>query len=162
MISDRNKYLIVALPIVALVILLYLSSKVKFDAPLTPQETRLLGFSAVQSVPSLVTRQPVVVASVQNPITVPKVVQATYPGVPLAQLTPPLIQQEKGAAAAQTVPIEKNLSFIMINPSKKMAIIDGRLVNEGSMIGKQRVKKIEQSKVLLTNGKGEDIWLKLR
>jgi len=155
-ISDRNKYLIVALPIVVLVLLVYLSTKVKFDTPLTPQETKLLGFSAVQNVPSLVTRQPVVVTSIQNPITVPKVAQATYPVVPLAQLTPP------AQAAPQVVPIERKLSFIMINPSRKMAIIDGRLVNEGSVIGQQRVKKIEESKVLLTNGKGEDIWLKLR
>ena len=74
------------------------------------------------------------------------------------------MQQEKVAAAAQgtphVVPVERKLSFIMINPSRKMAIIDGRLVNEGSVIGQQRVKKIEESKVLLTNGKGEDIWLK--
>jgi hypothetical protein len=160
-ISDRNKYLIVALPIVVLIMLLYLSSKVSFDAPLTPQETKLLSFSAVQNVPAIVTRQPVVVTSIQNPITVPKGALATYPGVPLAQLTPPVNQQER-VAAAQIAPVEKKLSFIMINPSRKMAIIDGRLVNEGSVIGQQRVKKIEESKVLLTNGKGEDIWLKLR
>ncbi|MBN1613972.1 MAG: hypothetical protein JW950_05855 [Deltaproteobacteria bacterium] len=155
MISDRNKYLIVALPIVALVLLLYLSSKVRFDAPLTPQETRLLGFSEVQSVPSVLTRKPAVVASIRNPITVPKLERVAYPGVPLAMITPPVSQQERA-------PAERNLSFIMINPSKKIAIIDGRLVNEGSVIGEQRVKKIEESKVLLTNGKGEDIWLKLR
>lgn len=45
------------------------------------------------------------------------------------------------------------LSLILSHPSRRVAVIDGQQVEEGSKVGTHRVLKIESDKVLLDSGK---------
>ena len=68
---------------------------------------------------------------------------------------PALLPSLAESAAAEVVsPAESlTLSLILLHPSRRVAVIDGQQVEEGSKVGTHRVLKIEPDKVLLDSGK---------
>jgi hypothetical protein len=52
------------------------------------------------------------------------------------------------------------LSMIYCEGSIKTAIIDGHVLHEGSQLGKNRIERIERTRVLM-RGSGKDIWLSI-
>ncbi|MBM4272156.1 MAG: hypothetical protein FJ139_08390 [Deltaproteobacteria bacterium] len=145
--NDKKTILIAffTFPLAAL-LFIFLISKVNFHAALSPAEQKVISFN-YDNIPKVAERKQALVTSIRNPIVFAKPSHQEFPKVPLAQVAPPPSAENK-------------VSFILINREKKLAIIDGKVVNEGDVIGNQRVTKIEKDKVLLKNREGEK-WLKL-
>ncbi|MCL4455999.1 MAG: hypothetical protein M1147_02645 [Nitrospirae bacterium] len=133
---DKKLAIISAAPLIAIVLGVVISSSAKFKPFLSPVEKQILAFSHQKT--KIVHRQPVLVPSLANPISheVPKV---AFPKVPLDKIAlPPEAKAE-----------EKKVSLILINGGRKIAIINGIIVNEGDSIDSMRVEKIEKGRVLL-------------
>ena len=62
-------------------------------------------------------------------------------------------QAETTAAEVDSPADSLTLSLILSHPSRRLAVIDGQQVEEGSKVGTHRVLKIESDKVLLDSGK---------
>jgi hypothetical protein len=122
-------------------------SKVTFDLSFSPMERKLFNFN-YENIPKIVEGSITQTGSVRNPITVSRSSVKGFPDTPLAELSPP------------SSPAEKRVSMILIKKNKKMAIIDGKFLNEGDVIDKHKITRIEKDKVLLKNKEGEK-WLKL-
>jgi hypothetical protein len=54
----------------------------------------------------------------------------------------------------------KRVSFILLHKKRNLAIVDGKLVHEGDLLGNQKIAKIEKDKILLKGREGEK-WLNL-
>ena len=65
----------------------------------------------------------------------------------------------KAAPPSLAIPIPKT-TFIIQNNGRNMAVIDGSVVSEGSTISGWRVKKIENSRILLQGKRGEQ-WINI-
>ena len=71
------------------------------------------------------------------------------------------------APAAEPKPIQPDsfgshpvISMVYSEGSVKMAVIDGQVLHEGSLLGKHKVIKIEKTRVLMRIA-GKDIWLNI-
>lgn len=137
-------------------------SLVAFSAKLSPEEQKIVSFAP--ALPKLAVRTAISTAGVNCPVpinpnratsqaglTVPT---GFPPGVPPAPDTAPTaISQEIGTAGP-------TVSFIMIDSSKRAAIINGKIVREGERFEQGTVSRIERTRVLVRAGKGEQ-WLHL-
>ena len=137
---------IVSIPLAA-ILTVFMISKVTFDLSLSPMERKLFNFN-YENIPKIVEGSITQTGSIRNPITVSRLSSKGFPNTPLTELSPP------------SSPAEKRVSMIFINKNKKMAIIDGKFLNEGDIIDKHKITRIEKDKVLLKNKEGEK-WLKL-
>jgi hypothetical protein len=140
---------IVSIPLAAM-LTVFMISKVTFDLSLSPMERKLFNFN-YENIPKIAERSMTQTGSIKSPITLSKSSANGFPDTPLAVLSPP---------SSPASPAEKRVSTILINKNKKMAIIDGKFLNEGDVIGKHKITRIEKNKVLLKNKEGEK-WLKL-
>lgn len=137
---------IVSIPLAA-ILSVFMISKVTFDLSFSPMERKLFNFN-YKNIPKIVEGSITQTGSIRNPITVSRSSVKGFPDTPLAELSPP------------SSPAEKRVSMIFIKKNKKMAIIDGKFLNEGDVIDKHKITRIEKDKVLLKNKEGEK-WLKL-
>ena len=137
----------ISIPLAAILII-FLVSKVKFDLSLSPLEKKLFYFN-YESTPKIIERIPVPVKSIKSPIVISKLPERGFPEAPLISVTPPLSGADR-----------KKVSLIFVNRDRKMAIIDGKLLNEGDVFDHHKIARIEKDKVLLKNKEGEK-WLKL-
>lgn len=128
-------------------------SLIKFKPQLSPDEQRLLvspSFQTVQitertsSAPERDHSE--AVSMLESPITV-VTAKEEYPQPPLSKIAPPPEQIQKQE--------EMNVSLILINGRRKMAIINGVVVNEGDTVNQKKVAKIEKNRVLIKDKKGE-------
>ncbi len=137
-------------------------SLVAFSAKLSPEEQKIVSFAP--ALPKLAVRTAVSTAGVNCPIQInqnlaPSQASMTIPtgfppGVPPApDAAPPAISQELGT-------IGPTVTFIMIDSSKRAAIINGKIVREGERFEQGTVARIERTRVLVRAGKGEQ-WLHL-
>ncbi|HAK88648.1 MAG TPA: hypothetical protein DHV16_07570 [Nitrospiraceae bacterium] len=140
---DKKLVLISAAPLIAIALGVVISSSAKFKPFMSPGEKQILAFYHQKTKISF--KQPAPVPSLANPISLeaPKV---AFPKVPLDKMAPP------PEAKAE----EKKVSLILINGGRKIAIINGIIVNEGDSIDSMRVEKIERGRVLLK----DKMWAK--
>lgn len=114
--------------------------------------------SAAQQQPSglsiekvqIISRQPLSVPALENPISVTIPVKQDYPDIPLSKLAPAEQQQQK----------EMTVSLIVISGGRKMAIINSTVVNEGGIVNQKKVAKIEKNRVLIKDKEGEK-WIRI-
>jgi hypothetical protein len=146
--EDKKILLIIAtIPIVA-ILMIFLISKVTFDLSLSSMEKKLFNFN-YENIPKITERASTQIYALKNPIAISKSSpRLEFPETPLAELSPP------------SAPAGKRVSMILVNKNRKIAIIDGKVFNEGDIIEKHRIARIEKDKVLLINKEGET-WLKL-
>lgn len=127
---------------------------------LTGTETELLRFSSQPLVVSRPAAAPLY-SGVQNPVHPPKPKQAAQ--APPAVFPPGPIPTAAGTrqpelrANAQQLPC---LSMIYTDAGSKMAIIDGHVLHEGSVIAGYTIVKIDKTKVLARTS-GKELWLSL-
>ncbi|MFA4917050.1 MAG: hypothetical protein WC560_10315 [Syntrophales bacterium] len=140
--------LLISIPLAA-VLLIFFISTVKFEPALSPVESKILSFNQ-ENIPNIVERKPITINHIRSPIsiTIAKTPASDYPKTSLVEMAPP------------PVVTEKRVSFILVNQDRKIAIIDGKLVSEGDVINRQKIKKIEKNRVLLKD-KGDETWLTL-
>ncbi|MBI5213198.1 MAG: hypothetical protein HY957_07495 [Nitrospirae bacterium] len=140
---DKKLVLIWAAPLIAIALGVVISSSAKFKPFISPAEKQILAFSHQKTKISF--KQPAPVPPLANPISheTPKV---AFPKLPLDKVAPP----------PETKAEEKKVSLILINGGRKIAIINGIIVNEGDSIDSMRVEKIERGRVLLK----DKMWAK--
>lgn len=148
---NEDKKLLIALIAVPLVmaLIVFAMSKQRFASKLSPSEQSLLNFTHQSAVRIVDRKFAGDVKAIENPVKRAVVQEKSYPGVPLASMSPPSGE------------MPGSVSFIMVNPSRRMAIVDGKLVSEGEVVGQRRVMKIEEGKVLIQDRKGK-VWLSLK
>lgn len=147
--KDKIFLYLAAVPLMA-GLMLFWTAGARIDAFLSPQEKRLLAFHS-EPVPNLAERPVLDVKAIPCPLTVKMTsAKAVFPDTPLTHLSPP------PSGKAQVA--EKRISMILMNKTKKLAIIDGKLVNEGERLGDSRIVSIEKNRILLRNKKGNQ-WL---
>lgn len=146
--SENNKIIIilVSVPLIA-VIILYLISDVKFSLSFSAEEQKVFNFNYEQ-IPQFSHREKSSVSSIKSPIDLPQGAERGYPKTTLAEMAPP-----PDAAGSR-------VSFILLHKKRNLAIVDGKLVREVSLIGNHKIARIEKNKILLKSGEGEK-WLKL-
>ena len=80
---------------------------------------------------------------------------AAAPGL-LAQLADPTRPPSAGAAMPQgaqdDAPAGRQLQSVLLSGGRKLAVIDGRMVPLGGMIGEARVVRISETEVVLKSG----------
>ena len=140
---------IVSIPVAAM-LTVFMISKVTFDLSLSPMERKLFNFN-YENIPKIAERSMTQAGLIKSPIILSKSSAKGFPDTPLSVLSPP---------SSPASPAEKRISTILINKNKKMAIIDGKFLSEGDVIGKHKITRIEKNRVLLKNKEGEK-WLKL-
>lgn len=154
--SKKQTAIIISMPLVML-LAIFIAAKITIKAPLKPDEQKLINVSDIGLSKIAERKSPIVIKSAVNPIqrgAIPG--EKNYPDVPLASVSPPL------ASAPQPVKeMASGVSFILVNPERKMAVVDGKMVYEGDMVGQKRVVRIDKSKVLLQDRKGK-VWLSLK
>lgn len=146
--SENSKIITIFLsvPLIAVTII-YLVSGVTFSLSFSAEEQKVFNFNYEQ-IPQFSHREKAQVASIQSPIDLPQSAERGYPKATLAEIAPP------PDAAGNRV------SFILIHKKRNLAIVDGKVVREGSFIGNHKIAKIEKDKILLKSREGEK-WLKL-
>jgi hypothetical protein len=147
-VSENNKIIILlaSVPLIA-VIILYLISDVKFSLSFSAEEQKVFNFNYEQ-IPQFARRGKSPVISIKSPIDLPQSAERGYPKTTLSEMAPP-----PDAAG-------RRVSFILIHKKRNLAIVDGKLVHEGSLLGNHKIARIEKDKILLKSGEGEK-WLKL-
>jgi len=147
--DQKITLLIVSIPLIA-ILTIFMISKVTFGLSLSPMERKLFSFNH-ETIPKIAERPIMHTGSLKSPIILTKSSVKGFPDTPLTVLSPP---------SSPASPAEKRVSMILINKNKKIAVIDGKLLNEGDTLDKHRISKIEKDRVLLKNKEGEK-WLKL-
>lgn len=147
-------------------------SLIKFKPRLSPDEQRLLVFPSFQTVQitertsegtsrtgtryrKIFGDNSEAVSMLESPITV-VTAKEEYPQSPLSKIAPPPEQIQKTGEGQE----EMKLSFILINGGRKMAIINGVVVNEGDTVNQKKVAKIERKRVLIKDERGER-WIRV-
>ncbi len=144
---DNKQIIVLISPVVVTLFCIIALSHIKFKPSLSPAEQGLTGFSYQKA--QINRRQPLAVPAIDSPIRVEAVSpKVGYPQVPLEKVVP--IEPE----------VEMKVSFILINGGRKMAIINGMVVNEGDVFNQNRVAKIEKNRVLIKDKKGER-WIRI-
>ena len=146
--SDNNKIIIilVSVPVIAAIII-YLISGMKFSPSFSAEEQKVFDFNYEQ-VPQFAHREQLPAISIKSPIDLPQSVERGFPKTSLAEMVPP--PDATG----------RRVSFILINKKRNLAIVDGKLVHEGAVLGNHKIAKIEKDKILIKSKEGEK-WLKL-
>lgn len=138
----NNKQLILLVsPFVAVFLSIIALSNIKFKPYLLQMEQKLSVFSHEKV--RIIRRQPIEVSAVNSPIEVAVSRKEGYPQIPLSKVAP----QEPAE--------EMKASFILINGGRRIAIINGMVVNEGDIVNQNKVAKIEKNRVLIKDKKGE-------
>lgn len=157
---DRNIAAMLLAPLIGLAVPVTVFFWKMPPGELTRTETELLKFSSQQ----LVVLRPKAAppySGVQNPVLPPKVKQATqtpaaaFPSGPIPSAGD--IRQKPVPTSVAHIP---EVSMIYNDSGSKMAIINGHVLHEGSVIAGYTIVKIDKQRVLArTNGK--EIWLSL-
>ncbi len=145
--KGRSRFLLmVAIPFAALVASFFLAQLINFSPPVSPREQGLIALSEEGALLSL--REPEQAVSLPNPFRATGPDGKGYPGTPLAALAP---------AGGEAAPA---LSFILINNTRRLAILNGKVVTEGESVDGAHVMRIEKKRVLLKSKGGQE-WLAL-
>ncbi|MBN2654899.1 MAG: hypothetical protein JXR79_07290 [Nitrospirae bacterium] len=132
----------------AIIIALVIASYTKFEYKPAPVESEIN--SIVVGDLKINERESFYAKNIVSPMKISKTAKKGFPGTPLDALAP-LPKPEES---------EPKISMIIINNLKKMAIINGIVLSEGDMIGRNKVLKIEKDRVSIRSSKGER-WIKL-
>ncbi|HBH87299.1 MAG TPA: hypothetical protein DDY17_06845 [Syntrophaceae bacterium] len=146
--NENHKIIIilVSVPVVALLIM-YMISGVKFSPSFSAEEQKVFNFSDEQT-PQFAHRKQLPVIRIKSPISLSQNAERGFPKTSLVEMSPP--PDATG----------KRVSFILLHKKRNLAIVDGKLVHEGDLLGNQKIAKIEKDKILLKGREGEK-WLNL-
>lgn len=150
---DNKLILLIALPFIAAFALGFIAeSSLKFEPAFHPGEKELLTFSPE----TLEIKQ-------RDLISVKKSLKS--PIVMLAAVNTQNARKDKASPVSlkpKPTGILQKVSFILIKDNeKKIAIIDGLVLNEGEEIGNALIIRIESKRVLIKEGKMKARWLEL-
>ena len=71
---------------------------------------------------------------------------------------PPAAAMEPEAAGGPAMPVESGVQTVILRPGgKSAAVIDGKYVSVGDMVGDKRVQKISESEVILKGPGGREV-----
>jgi hypothetical protein len=147
---DKKLIILTSSPFLAAALsFIIISSFVKFKTTITPLEQKLLKTSHDKV--QIIERQPFTVDVLNSPVEIPVPLKKDYPPIPLSKMAPPKIEEPQA---------EIKVSFILINNSRKMAIINGIVVKEGDLINKSKVERIEKNRVLIKDERGRR-WIRI-
>lgn len=148
---DNKLISFLAAPFVAIMVLFFAESYMSFKPKLLPAENQLYRFSH-KPVKFSVRNEPIVVKGfLKSPIGVNEKKNAeTLP-----------IEVGKEAGEEKPAIVEKKVSFILINKTKKMAIINGFVLHEGDVLASSMVLKIESDRVLIKEAGAAKRWLEM-
>jgi hypothetical protein len=158
MISDRAILMLLAVLLVVCAIPTALYFRKLPVVGLTASEKELADFSS-KPVPVTPTSPPVKFSGLACPVSPaqkPVVVNIGKSAVKTPVRLPAPVSPKK--ALARTFVGLPVVSMISYDDSNKMAIIDNRVVNEGTTIDGGVIVKIEQTRVLMRKD-GKDLWL---
>ncbi|MCE5312526.1 MAG: hypothetical protein LLF86_05180 [Nitrospiraceae bacterium] len=145
---DRMVIILGAAPFAAILVALIVASRVNFDYKPAAIEAEITSVSVGDI--KIKEREPFYAKNITSPIQISKTAKKGFPDTALATVAPQPKSDEP----------ELKISMILINNFKKMAIINGIVLSEGDMIGKDKVLKIEKERVSIRSFKGEK-WIKL-
>lgn len=135
---------IIAFPVAVAISAAVIVSFLQFEPALTSAEEELLRFTyePVQ----IIERQPLMVTKLISPIEMPVIPPDYIPPPPEIVLPDPL-------------PME--VSLVILNSGRRIAIIDGHVVSEGDFINGTRIAKIERDRVFIVlQDVGRWIWIR--
>lgn len=147
--TDRITVMLAAAPFAAILLAIIVAAQIEFQYKASPIESEVKTISVSDI--SMIERTPFYAKSITSPMQISRTAKKGFPDTPLASMAP---QQQK------TEEPEIKISMILINNFRKMAIINGIVLSEGDMIGKDKVLKIEKDRVSIRGSKGEK-WIKL-
>jgi hypothetical protein len=143
-----KKMILMALPVIAIIVAAMVAHSVKIKSKLSPIEKEFSAPSPTFEKVVVVSRKPVNVTALDSPIKTVFIPQKDFPQTPLSKIAPKVSEEEP------------KVSLIVINDSRKLAIINDKVVKEGDVINQVRVVKIENRRVLIKSKRG-DKWLNL-
>ncbi len=145
--KDRSRFLMMlAIPFAALAASFFAAQLINFSPPVSSREQGLIALPEEGVL--LPFRAPEQAASLPNLFRGEGADGKEYPGTPLAALAPAGVNAEPA------------LSFILINNTRRLAILNGKVVTEGESVDGARVMRIEKKRVLLKSKGGQE-WLAL-
>ncbi|MCC6346660.1 MAG: hypothetical protein IT388_05675 [Nitrospirales bacterium] len=155
--AHRSLLLLAALPVCAVFAVGIVFSFLKVKPSLSPAEESLSGLAPAE-VRVFPVRQPLTVTSLDSPLPMPGAVPSaspsaasgnSFPSTPLAQLAPQQSVQER-----------IDVSMVLVNGDRRIAVINGIVVKEGDMIHAGKVERIGRDGVMI-KGRNESRWIKL-
>ncbi|HCC68605.1 MAG TPA: hypothetical protein DEP99_01825 [Nitrospiraceae bacterium] len=161
---ERSKIIIIILiatPFLLIIISLLTMKLIDFKPPLTSEERRVAVFVS-EKVELPERRQITAVKDLRSPIEIVKVAPPLqdFPLVPLLTIAPP--NGERPLELNAERPLELKVSMIVVGERRRMAIVNGLVVNEGDSIGRMRITKIERNRILLTGDREQNVEQRTR
>ncbi|MEW6162906.1 MAG: hypothetical protein AB1606_06310 [Nitrospirota bacterium] len=148
---ERSKIILIVLPFLLIIVSLLTMKLINFKPALTPEEMRMAGF--VPERIELPERGRITaVKDLRSPIEIVKAPPQGFPPVPLSAMAP-----QNGEK-----PVELKVSMIVVSEGRRMAIMNGLVVNEGDSIGRIRITKIERNRILLTEHREQNAEQRIR
>ncbi|MFO0752388.1 MAG: hypothetical protein U0411_03565 [Thermodesulfovibrionales bacterium] len=155
--AARSVLLLAALPVCAVIVAGIAFSSLKVKPSLSPDEKSLSAFvpEAPRTFPP---RQPLTVSSLDSPLPLPRAVPPSspsaapgkaFPSTPLAQLAPQQNVQER-----------IDVSLVLVDGNRRIAVVNGIVVKEGDMIHAGKVERIGRDGIMI-NGREGSRWIKM-
>lgn len=140
---DNSIKIKIAAPFFLGIVALFVVKMIDMKLSLTSSEMRIIDY-AQEEVPlkKKSASQVVISSNLKSPIEISTKSLGDYPPVPLSHVAPQHGQPEG-------VSPEIKVSMIIISGKSRMAIVNGEVVGEETVIGKKIVKKIEKDRVLI-------------
>lgn len=146
---DRTIIILAAAPFAAILLAVLIASQIEFQykPALIEAEVKAVSVADIK----IVEREPFFTKSIISPMQISRTAKKGFPETPLAAVAP--LQQKAEEPQVK-------ISMILINNYRKMAIVNGIVLSEGDMIGKDKILKIEKDRVSIRGSRGEK-WIKL-
>ena len=137
------------------------SAAVSFKAKLSADEQKLSSFAP--AVPVLTVRTAVATSGADCPVATNRAAASLAIAGPsdFPPGAPPVPEPPQSLAAIETPSSGPAVSFIMLDSSRRLAIVNGKVVKEGDRFQNGTISRIEANRLLFKEGKGEQ-WLHLR
>lgn len=143
---DNKTKILIAFPVVLVIILIFAANHIPFGKDFSNAEKQVLEF-----IPADLNIKEEKMAPVSRVLNSPMDFIYTETVESPALKDDPVPQKDHD---------ERSVSLIVISGGKKMAIIEGRLVNEGDKIDGMKIAAIEPGRVLLENETSQWLYLK--
>lgn len=148
---DSKLITLLSTPFIAGTALISIASLIEFKPELRPMEDELFRFSPV-SANIVLKKEPVIVTGfLKSPVGINAKKKAKNLKLKSSHVS------ETGNKKV----IAKKLTFILINESRKMAIINDLVLSEGDIVADSRVLMIEKDRVLINEEDSGERWLKI-
>lgn len=156
---DNKSIASLVTPFIVGVVIIYASSLIEFKPKLNLPEDELFQFSH-SSVEITFKKEPVVVSGIlKSPVGINSETNTATLNLNSSDSTN--LNPSASTEIKEKIIIPKKLTFIIVNQSSRMAIINDFIVRQGDTIADSKVLRIEKEGVLINeDGTGEK-WLKI-